>query len=98
MIATSPALIAREQQILARYTDSLAQLIAEETSARAGDLRPYVVANTLIGVHRALILYVRERLAGGDVDRRRIARDVRRRSESALALLADGVGDFATKS
>src|SRR5262245_24158350 len=62
MIAASPALLAREQQILARYTDSLAQLIAEETGATAGDLRPHVVANALIGVHRALIAYVREQL------------------------------------
>src|SRR5690242_20939272 len=51
----------REQRIFARYTDTLAQLIAEENGARAGDLRPYVVANALIGVHRALIAYVRER-------------------------------------
>ena len=33
MIAESPALLAREQQIFAGYTDSLAALIAEETGA-----------------------------------------------------------------
>ena len=55
MIAASPALLAREQQILARYTDALAKLIADETGAGAGDLRPYVAANALMGVHRALI-------------------------------------------
>src|SRR5829696_7341784 len=31
MIAASPALLAREQQVLTRYTEALAQLIAEET-------------------------------------------------------------------
>jgi AcrR family transcriptional regulator len=97
MIAASPALRAREQQIFARYTDALAQLIAQETGARAGDLRPYVVANALIGVHRALITYVRERLESGASDRRRLARQVRQRGESALALLADGLGDYAAK-
>jgi AcrR family transcriptional regulator len=97
MIAASPALLAREQQIFARYTDTLAQLIAQETGARAGDLRPYVVANALIGVHRALITYVRERLESGAGDRRRLARQVRQRGESALALLADGLGDYAAK-
>jgi AcrR family transcriptional regulator len=97
MIAGSPALLAREQQILARYTDTLAQLIAEETGSRAGDLRPYVVANALIGVHRALISYVRERLEAGASDRRRLARQVRQRGENALVLLSDGLGDFATK-
>jgi AcrR family transcriptional regulator len=96
MIA-SPALRAREQQILARYTDTLAQLIADEADARAGDLRPYVVANALIGVHRALITYVRERLEDGITDRRRLTRQVRQRGESALALLADGLGDYAQK-
>jgi AcrR family transcriptional regulator len=97
MIAASPALRAREQQILARYTDTLAQLIADETGARAGDLRPYVVANALIGVHRALITYVREQLEAGTTDRRRLARQVRQRGQNALALLSDGLGNYAPK-
>jgi AcrR family transcriptional regulator len=95
MIASSPALLAREQQILADYTDSLARLLAEETGARNGDQRPYVVANALMGVHRALINHVRERLVAGPVDRRRLARDVRRRGEAALALLRDGLAEYA---
>jgi AcrR family transcriptional regulator len=97
MIAASPALLAREQQIFARYTDTLARLIAEETGDRAGDRRPHVVANALIGVHRALIAFVREHLETGQTDRRRLARQVRRRGEEALALLADGLGAYATK-
>jgi AcrR family transcriptional regulator len=97
MIAASPALRAREQQIFARYTDTLAQLVAHETGARAGDLRPYVVANALIGVHRALIAYVRQQLASGTTDRRLLARQVRQRGEKALALLSDGLGDYAPK-
>jgi len=98
MIAASPALLAREQQILARYTDALAQLIAEETGAGADDLRPYVAANAMIGVHRALITYVRELLAAGRPTRGRLARDVRDRGEKALALLDDGLSDYARKS
>jgi AcrR family transcriptional regulator len=97
MIARSPALLAREQQIFARYTDSLAQVIAEEAGARAGDVRPYVVANALIGVHRALIAHVREQLDSGVTDRQLLARRLRRRGEQALGLLADGLGDYATK-
>src|SRR5262249_21391387 len=97
MIARSPALLAREHQILARYTDTLAQLIAAETGARAGDLRPYVVANALIGVHRALISHVRERLDAGATDRRRLARDVRQRGQNALMLLSDGLGEYTAK-
>jgi len=97
MIAASPALLAREQQIFARYTDALAQLIADETSSRAGDPRPYVIANALIGVHRALIAYVRERLEVGVSDRRRLARQVRERGEKALALLSEGLDDYGAK-
>jgi AcrR family transcriptional regulator len=97
LIAASPALLAREQQILARFTETLAKLIAEETGARQGDLRPHVVANALIGVHRALIAYVREQLDAGDTDRRRLARQVRRRGDEALALLFDGLGYYAPR-
>jgi AcrR family transcriptional regulator len=97
MIAASPTLLAREQQIFARYTEALAQLIADETRAPAGDLRPSIVANALIGVHRALIAYVRERIGAPGLNRRRLAREVRARGEAALALLADGLGDYAVK-
>jgi AcrR family transcriptional regulator len=97
MIAASPTLLAREQQIFARYTDTLAQLIAIETGSRADDPRPYVVANALIGIHRALISYVRERLDAGASDRRRLARQARSRGEKALALISDGLGDYAPK-
>src|SRR5262249_29842526 len=95
MIAASPSLLAREQQIFARYTETLAQLIADETGATPGDLRPYAVANALIGVHRALISYVRERLEADAIDRRRLAREVRQRGTAALALLSEGIGGYA---
>jgi AcrR family transcriptional regulator len=97
MIAASPALLAREQQIFARYTETLARLLGEETGARTGDPRPYVVANALIGVHRALISHVREHLNGPIADRRRLARELRERGEAALTLLAEGLGDYAPK-
>jgi AcrR family transcriptional regulator len=97
MIAASPALLAREEQIFARYTRSLARLIAEEARASAGDLRPYVTANALIGVHRALIDYVREQLRAESFDRARVARDMRRRGQATLELLRSGIADYAPK-
>jgi AcrR family transcriptional regulator len=97
MIAASPALLAREQQVLARYTDALARVITQETRAAVGDVRAQVVANALIGVHRALIAHVREQLRAGTIDRWRIARDVRKRGKAALSLLAGGVGDYGAK-
>jgi AcrR family transcriptional regulator len=78
MIAASPALLAREGQIFARYTRALARLIADEVRAADGDVRPYVVANALIGVHRALIGYVRDQLTSEPLDRERLSRGLRR--------------------
>jgi AcrR family transcriptional regulator len=97
MITASPTLLAREEQIFARYTDALAALIADETAARADDPSPYIVANALIGVHRSLIAYVRRRLEAGTPNRARLARETRERGEQALALLAEGLGDYAAK-
>jgi AcrR family transcriptional regulator len=93
LIADSPALRARERQTFDRYTRSLAELIAEQTAARPGDVDPWVVANALVGVHRALVEYVRDQLLAGRHGPR-LARDVRSRAERALALLGRGLADY----
>jgi AcrR family transcriptional regulator len=97
VISESPALLARERQIYARYTDSLAELIAGETGADRGDAEPWVVANALIGVHRALIEFVRRRVLNG---RRspRLAHEVRAEGERALGLLKGGLGAYGVKT
>jgi AcrR family transcriptional regulator len=97
MIAASPALLAREEQIFARYTRALARLIADEVRAPEGDLRPYVTASALIGVHRALLDYVREQLGSDPLDRESLARELRRRGQAALDLLRRGIGAYAPK-
>jgi len=96
MILDSPALLAREQQILAGYTDSLAALIAEEQGAKPGDLEPWVAANAMMGVHRAIVAYARERIRDG-ARHPRLARDVQARTERALELLDGGLADYAVK-
>jgi AcrR family transcriptional regulator len=96
MIAASPALLAREQQILAGYTEALAALIAEETAGRPGAVQPFVAANAMIGVHRSLIDYVRRRIIAGELGPR-LARDVRAQAEQAFALLEEGLGDYARR-
>lgn len=97
MIAASPALRAREEQIFARYTRALAEVIAHELRATDGDLRPQVVAAALIGLHRALIDYVRAQLSTEPLDRERLWRGLRRRGQAALELLRRGIGDYAPK-
>jgi AcrR family transcriptional regulator len=94
MVAESPALLAREREILSRYTDSLARLIAEQTSAAVDDLRPAVAAAALIGVHRALIEHVRQQILAGDHDLARLRRSTRSAGKKALALLDQGLGNY----
>src|ERR671922_123728 len=62
---TARRLLARERQVFARYAESLAALIAEETGSAPDDAEPRAAANALLGVHRALIDYVRQRTLAG---------------------------------
>jgi AcrR family transcriptional regulator len=93
-IAASPALRAREQRALTGYANTLAEVLAAETGVPPGDVKARTAANAMIGVQRALIDYVRERvLADERLDR--LAADVRRRSDEAFALLGEGLGEYA---
>jgi AcrR family transcriptional regulator len=96
VITESPALLARERQVFSRYAEALAALIAEETGARPGAIEPRVVANALLGVHRALIDQVRMRaLAGASASQ--VAREVRAHARRAFAMLEEGFGDYGVK-
>jgi AcrR family transcriptional regulator len=95
-IVESPALLARERELFDRYTTSLAALIAEQTGAGPDDLEPWVAANALMGVHRALVDYTRRRILAG-ARNPRLGRDVRTRGRRALEALAAGLGDYGTR-
>jgi AcrR family transcriptional regulator len=97
VITESPALLAREQRIFAGYTDSLAALLAEETKARADAIEPWVAANALMGVHRALVDYTRRQIVAGTRNPR-LARQVRAQARQALAALERGLGDYAVRA
>lgn len=97
MIASSPALQAREREIFARYTASLAALIAEDAGALADDLRPWAAAHALIGVHQSLIGFVRRSLVTGQVDHASLARQVLVRGQQALDLLQAGLGRYGVR-
>jgi AcrR family transcriptional regulator len=90
VIAQSPALLAREQQILDRYTRALSNLIAQEGDWADHDIEPWVLANALLGVHRALLVYVRREIIAGTPSTR-IASGVKRHGSRALALLENGL-------
>lgn len=84
-IAESPALLARERQIFEGYTRSLADVIP-------GDgVEPWVTANALMGVHRALVDHARGRILEG-ARHPELAEEIRAEADRALALLGRGLG------
>jgi AcrR family transcriptional regulator len=90
MFVESPALLAREREILERYARALATLIAEDRGAPGNDLTSRVIANALIGLHHALLDHVRRRVLEG-ADPQQIAREVRGQGRRALGLLERGL-------
>jgi AcrR family transcriptional regulator len=93
VIAESPSLLTREQQIYATYTASLAAVLAEESGAHADDVRPWIVANALIGVHQAIVNYSRREILAGTRNPE-LVRRVRRQIRQALDLLAKGLDGY----
>jgi AcrR family transcriptional regulator len=96
MIARSPALLARERQIFDAYTDSLAALIAEETASPPDSTEPWVVANALLGVHRASVDFARRRVVAG-ARNPALAGSVRKQIAEGIAALERGLADYDTK-
>jgi AcrR family transcriptional regulator len=93
VIAESPALLAREQQIFARFTASLAHLLANEAGAPPDDVEAAVVANAVIGVQRTLVAHVRTQILAGAVNPR-LARETRAHAERAIDRLQLGLGSY----
>ncbi|MCW2625031.1 MAG: hypothetical protein QOE48_736 [Mycobacterium sp.] len=96
IIESSVALRGREQQIYGRYTDLLATLIADETVADRDDPQPWVIANALMGVHRALVSQVRNALLA-DTPPAQIVRQVRRQASVAFAQLDRGLAGYGRR-
>jgi AcrR family transcriptional regulator len=97
VIAESPALLAREQQAMARGAADLAALLAAETGAPPDDVRPQVAANALLGVQRAMLDYVRGRVSSGE-SLGGLAADVRKLTAEAFALLEHGLAGYAVRA
>jgi AcrR family transcriptional regulator len=98
LIAESPALLARERQIYAGYTDALAAVIADEIGARPRSVAPWVAANAIIGLHIALVDHVRRQLLAGERDPKRIARRLRAEANRATMLLERGLAELGRAS
>jgi AcrR family transcriptional regulator len=96
MITSSPSLLAREEQIYARFTKALAAYLREETAAGPHDPEPWIAANAMVGVHRTLVEHVRTRALAG-ISNRRIADEIGHQGQAALGVLRRGLGRYAIK-
>lgn len=96
IIESSPALLSREQEIYGRYTDLLASLIVEQAAAHGDELQAWVIANALMGVHRALVRHVRNALLA-DTPPMQIVREVRRQASVAFAQLDRGLAGYGRR-
>lgn len=96
MVGDSPALVAREREIVDRYTRRLAELLAAETKTGPDDVEAMAVAAALIGAHRAIVKGVRRRVLAG---RRGTAlvEDARSQIRRAFGRLERGLGAYAVK-
>jgi AcrR family transcriptional regulator len=97
VIDASPPLQTRERDVVARYTDELASLIAEETGPRQGRIEPWVAANALMGVQRAMVRFVRAEVLAG----RRgpaLADAALAEGKRAFRRIERGLSDYAPKS
>jgi AcrR family transcriptional regulator len=97
VITQSPALLAREQQIYARYTEALAALLATESGARGGDIEPWIVAHALVGLHQAIVDYSRREILAGTRNPT-LARRVRRQTQQGLKLLSHGLAHYGSRA
>jgi AcrR family transcriptional regulator len=96
LLEGSRSLLVREREIIARFTDDLAELLAAEAGQAATDPEPVAVAGALMGTHRALVGYVRARALAG-AQGPAFAADVRARAERIFGRLGAGLADFGVR-
>lgn len=96
IITESPALLAREREVFDHYARALAALIADDTGADPSDVACHVIANALLGLHRALIDHVRDQALAG-APAARIRQSVRVEAERAIGQLDRGLRDFGVR-
>jgi AcrR family transcriptional regulator len=97
LVNASPSLMGRERQIVAKYTDALAALLAEETGAAPDEAEPRLAAEAMMAFHRSLIDFARRR-ASSRKSSADLAAEIRAGGEQALALLEGGLADYARRA
>lgn len=96
LIGASDALQARERDVVARHTEQLAAVLAEEKEETDIAVETWTAASALMGAHRALVAHVRDRVLAGRRGRQ-LVRDTRSASSRAFARLEAGLAGYAVK-
>ncbi|MDP5183416.1 helix-turn-helix domain-containing protein [Blastococcus sp. BMG 814] len=96
VIRGSRTLQVREREILGELTTSLADLIAEETAARLGQIEPWLAAHAVLGLYASLLELARDRVLAG-VSGPELAAELRHQGRRGLALLQFGLAGYAKR-
>lgn len=86
IIHGSGALLAREREVYDDITRVLAEVIRKQRGAKLDDITPWAVANAMLGVHRALVQYVRQQALDRGISRQLPTR-LRAQAEEAIEAL-----------
>ncbi|WP_028925111.1 TetR/AcrR family transcriptional regulator [Pseudonocardia acaciae] len=93
LITASPALQARERQLIDDCARAVAELLVEQTGAAPEDVTPWAVAHALVGTHRALVHHAWARILDGQGGAA-VAERIREQADRALGLLGDGLARY----
>ncbi|HEY0829928.1 MAG TPA: helix-turn-helix domain-containing protein [Candidatus Dormibacteraeota bacterium] len=96
-VSASPSLVAREREIVERYTRRLAEVLAAETKSDPGDVEPMAAAAAMMGAHRAMVDYVRRRVREGRKGEA-LVEDARAQIRRAFARLERGLAGYAVRT
>ncbi|UOY02650.1 TetR/AcrR family transcriptional regulator [Blastococcus sp. PRF04-17] len=96
VVRGSRTLQVREREILDQLTDSLAELIAEETGAERGRIEPWLAAHAVIGLYASLLELARDRVLAG-VGGIELSAELRRQGRRGLSLLQFGLAGYAKR-
>jgi AcrR family transcriptional regulator len=96
VIRASRTLQVREREILDQLTDSLAELIAEETQSKPGQIEPWLAAHAVIGLYASLLERARDLVLAG-VGGIELSAELRRQGRRGLSLLQFGLAGYAKR-
>jgi hypothetical protein len=96
VIRGSRTLQVREREILGELANALAELIAEETGARPGQIEPWLAAHAVLGLYASLLELARDRVLAG-VSGPELSAELRRQGRRGLALLQFGLAGYAKR-